>query len=307
MEFTIGGTAGVFILMLEASEPLTTNAQKHYVRWMQHYVLLEIVDCVEFLTLLFATAEGGPYAEPFPDPLRDIILAFACVNLLAPALALYRLSSRHNRHPESRNRFFLSQTLVGTVFGNLPYFIVRVYLWNYHNLVTGLFTMKNLIGIVQDTKELMAYVRDLAQGRLDGSDDSLARRNEKNERNDDNGKTRDDSEKNDDHIKEGKAAEALLNFPARPMAYIDEVWFEQRKVRCLHVCCKRRSHFFRLGREILCFVYLFSCLCIISGRSRIRSVFDVDYSNSICTNIVQGFCLNVRDLDQPHFNPVQRA
>ncbi|OWA51902.1 hypothetical protein BV898_16363 [Hypsibius exemplaris] len=174
MEFTIGGTAGVFMLMLEGTEKLTTNAQKHYVRWMQNYVLLEIIDCVEFLTLLFAVAEGGPYAEPFPETLQNIILTFACINLMAPAVALYRLSSRHNRHAETRNRFFLSQTLVGTLFGNLPYFVVRVYLWDSFSLVTGLFAMKNLIGIVKDTKELVAYVQDVARGRLDGSEESVA-------------------------------------------------------------------------------------------------------------------------------------
>jgi hypothetical protein len=169
MELSLGGTAGVFILVLGGTEKLTTNAQKNYVRWMQHYVLLEIVDCVEFLTLLYASAEGGDDMELLPWTLQDIILVCACINLLAPALALYRLSSRHNRHPEKRNRFFLSQTLVGTVFGNLPYFIVRVYLWNFRNLVTGLFTMKNLIGILQDSQELIEYVRDLAKTRLDGS------------------------------------------------------------------------------------------------------------------------------------------
>ncbi|XP_055330216.1 uncharacterized protein LOC129582665 [Paramacrobiotus metropolitanus] len=169
MEFTFGASAAVFMLFVGGLEHLATSAQKHYIRWMQHFVLLEIVDCVEFLTSLFVAAElevaKGHEKPRLPHHLENAILAFACINLIAPAHALYRLSSYHNRHPETRNRFFLTQTLVGTVFGNIPYFVVRCYLWDQHSYITGLFAMKNLIGIFTDGQELIEFWGEMRRGR----------------------------------------------------------------------------------------------------------------------------------------------
>ncbi|GAU89640.1 hypothetical protein RvY_02169 [Ramazzottius varieornatus] len=170
LEFTLGGTAAVFIAFLNGTCELSNYTQKHYLRWMQHYVLLELIDCVEFLTLLFSSVEFGPEEGVLPPALREVILVFACINIISPTLALYRVSARHNRHPERRNRFFLTQTLIGTLFGNIPYFIVRVYLWHAHNFLTGLFTMKNLIGIIQDSQELFEYMRELKENG--GTDDT---------------------------------------------------------------------------------------------------------------------------------------
>ncbi|GAU94584.1 hypothetical protein RvY_06326 [Ramazzottius varieornatus] len=168
LEFTLGGTAAVFMLILSTRpKELATAAQRHYLRWMQHFVLLEIIDCAEFLTLLFTEVELGTEVTPLPEAMRRAILAFASINILAPTLALYRLSARHNRRPEKTiwRNFYLAQTVVGTIFGNLPYFVIRVILWHDHEFVTGLFAMKNLIMIVTDGRELSAYVRDLRKGR----------------------------------------------------------------------------------------------------------------------------------------------
>ena len=152
------------LLLSTTSEELTTHAQRHYLKWMQHYVLLEIVDCAEFLTLLFTEVELGPEIKPLPEAMRRAILAFASINIIAPIIALYRLSAVHNRSLEKTNRFYLMQTVVGTLFGNIPYFVIRIILWHGREFVTGLFAMKNLIGIAIDSRELVAYVRDVRKG-----------------------------------------------------------------------------------------------------------------------------------------------
>lgn len=156
LEFTLAATGGIFGVLFSGFGHLATTAQRHYIRWMQHYVVLEIIDTVEFLVLLFAAAED-PEKGHLPLHLKKAVLGMVFINLLLPAHALFWLS-RKRRREILQNRSYLTQTVAGTLCGNIPYFIVRVYLWNKANLVVGLFTMKNVIGVFQDLHEISEYI-----------------------------------------------------------------------------------------------------------------------------------------------------
>lgn len=120
---------------------------------MQHHVLLEIVDTVEFLTILF-TAEHNLMVPTF---VTDMILGFSCVNFILPTLGLYQLSAQNFNQPKPRENFHVLQTLLSTIFGNIPFLIIRVYLWTDHEFTNALFVMKNIIAICQNVVELVHY------------------------------------------------------------------------------------------------------------------------------------------------------
>jgi CECR6/TMEM121 family len=56
LEFVIAGTAGIFAFMLAGRTRRPTASQKVCLKFLQSHVLLEIIDSVEFMTILF-TAE----------------------------------------------------------------------------------------------------------------------------------------------------------------------------------------------------------------------------------------------------------
>lgn len=120
---------------------------------MQQHVLLEIVDSVEFLTILF-TAEHNLLIPTF---VFNMILAFTCINFILPAIGLYQLSGSNFSREKPRENFYIFQTILSTVFGNMPFLIIRVFLWTDHQFTNALFVMKNIIAIVQNIAELAHY------------------------------------------------------------------------------------------------------------------------------------------------------
>ncbi|OQV18688.1 hypothetical protein BV898_07317 [Hypsibius exemplaris] len=153
LEFVIAGTAGIFAFILAARSRKPTASQKVCLKFLQYHVLLEIIDSVEFLTILF-TAE---HTLMIPGFVYDMILAFGCINMILPTLGLYQLSATNFNRPKPRENFYIIQTILSTVFGNMPFLIIRVFLWTDHQFTNALFVMKNIIAIVQNIFELMHY------------------------------------------------------------------------------------------------------------------------------------------------------
>ena len=124
-------------------------------KFLQSHVLLEIIDCVEFLTILF-TSEHHLHLPAF---LTDMILGFACANMILPTVGLFQLSTANLNRAKPREHMYILQTILSTVFGNLPYLAIRVYLWNNHKFTNALFVMKNIIAIGHNAVELTLYLR----------------------------------------------------------------------------------------------------------------------------------------------------
>ncbi|OQV24084.1 hypothetical protein BV898_02038 [Hypsibius exemplaris] len=153
LEFVIGGTAGIFAFLLATVDRKPTPSQKVCLKFLQHHVLLEIIDSVEFLTILF-TAE---HKLTLPGYVYDLILAFSCINMILPTLGLYQLSATNFKRAKPRENFYILQTILSTIFGNLPFLIIRVVLWSEHKFTNALFVMKNIIAMVQNVVELIHY------------------------------------------------------------------------------------------------------------------------------------------------------
>ncbi|GAU95543.1 hypothetical protein RvY_07144 [Ramazzottius varieornatus] len=150
LEFIVTGTAGIFAFLIASRKRTSTPSQKVCLKFLQSHVLLEIIDCVEFLTILF-TAEHHLHLPGF---LTDMILGFACANMILPTVGLFQLSTANLHRVKPREHIYILQTILSTVFGNLPYLVIRVYLWKDHNFTNALFVMKNIISIGQNVVEL---------------------------------------------------------------------------------------------------------------------------------------------------------
>lgn len=69
------------------------------------------------------------------------------------------MSSVNFARTKPKEDFTLIQTTLSTVLVNIPYVVIRIYLWHTENFTTALFLMKNFIAIVSNFWELRVLVK----------------------------------------------------------------------------------------------------------------------------------------------------
>ncbi|OQV24527.1 hypothetical protein BV898_01588 [Hypsibius exemplaris] len=155
MKIAIGLSAGIFALLI-AGHHRSRASQRHRfcLKWMQSHVVFELLDTVEFLSILFINEDQ--LLVPFA--VENAIITYSCLNLILPFVGLYQLSSVNFARTKPNENFTIYQTLLATVMVNIPYLVIRLYLWHTLNFTTALFIMKNFIAIVGSFWELRMFI-----------------------------------------------------------------------------------------------------------------------------------------------------
>ena len=158
LKAAIALSAVIFVLHIVTHHDATPHTEgKYYIEHIAMSVTLDILDTVDILSTLFERKLIGhcgadpvnPSAEPIPDfsgPLVDTIVGTASINLLLPTVPLIFLS---------RERFALNttkgiiaqafQSLVYVAVVNIPFFVLRMYMWITYKRCVSVFLVKNVI------------------------------------------------------------------------------------------------------------------------------------------------------------------
>ncbi|ODM94301.1 Cat eye syndrome critical region protein 6 [Orchesella cincta] len=144
LKFCIGLSTIVFSLLVGAhhdaqSEPLR-NA---YLDSLAFSVALEILDSTSFLSLLMPTE--GHLAYPYS--LENIIIILASVNIMLPAVTIYKLTASNFGRVYNVPLETLYKVL-HLILVNIPFLGVRLFLWNMFSTDTAIFMIKNIYAII---------------------------------------------------------------------------------------------------------------------------------------------------------------
>ncbi|GAV06976.1 hypothetical protein RvY_16880 [Ramazzottius varieornatus] len=136
----------------------TSSEQKGVIRWMQNHAILDILDTVEILGYLFENQEQLSIDKGS----KAAVLTFVSINLLLPLLSLYQLSERNCEKKKPNNNLCTIQQLLSSLFGNLPFLVIRIYLWHSRSHAEGsfIFVLKNSFGIANNSYDFYKLVQN---------------------------------------------------------------------------------------------------------------------------------------------------
>ncbi|GIX86238.1 hypothetical protein CEXT_725251 [Caerostris extrusa] len=136
------------------------NAEPHsdhqaYIYFLITSTVFEIFDSVTFLGILFPSQTRIILTYP----LENSVLVLSCVNFILPTMTLYKLSlSEFGKQPRSLGLQLLYKCLhLGLV--NIPYFVIRVYLWSLYDHDVTLFLLKNILAVVITARTVVPDIK----------------------------------------------------------------------------------------------------------------------------------------------------
>lgn len=153
LKLVIAAASVVFVLLVNThhdAEP--ESVRSSYIADLCKGTTFDIMDTVAFLSILLP--EYGLPSVYRQSSLTNAIITLACINLFLPTLALMKLSLSdfgQAGHPVrlellyKTGRFFLI---------DLPYMIVRLYLWHVDKAIS-LFLMKNVLYVLVSLRYLV--------------------------------------------------------------------------------------------------------------------------------------------------------
>ncbi|GIY28999.1 hypothetical protein CDAR_79231 [Caerostris darwini] len=156
LKVIIASAAVVFLLLVETHN----NAEPHsdhqaYIYFLITSTVFEIFDSVTFLGILFPSQTKIILTYP----LENSVLILSCVNFILPTMTLYKLSlSEFGKQPRSLGLQLLYKCLhLGLV--NIPYFVIRVYLWSLYDHDVTLFLLKNILAVVITARTVVPDIK----------------------------------------------------------------------------------------------------------------------------------------------------
>lgn len=94
------------------------------------------------------------------EGLQPLIITLAALNLILPTVTLYKLTTS-NFGEMYHVKLELIYNTLHLILVNVPFFIVRIYLWNASDREDVIFAIKNLYGIVGYFRGLFSEIRIL--------------------------------------------------------------------------------------------------------------------------------------------------
>ncbi|XP_064632534.1 uncharacterized protein LOC135490892 [Lineus longissimus] len=160
MKTAIGLSAFVFMFLVSSSHGANPHTERAtYIEKLIGSTTLDILDSVEFLEILFI--QESKIFLTFD--LWNCVLAFSCINLLLPTMPLIVLShTRFGRAPGKRVVKILHSVLFIFLI-NVPFLILRLYLWHVLNRDISVFIIKNGIMIMMGCKEIFELSESLTE------------------------------------------------------------------------------------------------------------------------------------------------
>ena len=144
MKLALASTAFIFFLFIEGHYSAERNSkQALYIASLIKGTTIEILDSISFLSLLMVAETHMLYSFQF----EDIIIAFACINLLLPNICLYKLSQNDYGRKATGAAISFAYKMAHLLLVNIPYMIIRIYLWSTLRMPISVFLIKNILYI----------------------------------------------------------------------------------------------------------------------------------------------------------------
>lgn len=144
LKIGIASSGAIFMLLVEGhhdAEP--TSARNAYIRLLCSSTAFEIMDSVQFLSLLIVSDTHFLTTFTF----ERAILSLSAINFVLPTITLYKLSLSEFGLSHESPLIVAAYRLLHLVLVNVCYLAVRVYMWNALGGDISLFLMKNLLGV----------------------------------------------------------------------------------------------------------------------------------------------------------------
>lgn len=156
LKVIIASAAVVFLLLVETHN----NAEPHsdeqsYIYFLITSTVFEIFDSVTFLGILFPMQSKIILTYP----LENAVLILACANFMLPTITLYKLSLSEFGHQQRPLGLQLLYKGLHLSLVNIPYFVIRVYLWSLYDHDVTLFLLKNILAVVITARTVIPETR----------------------------------------------------------------------------------------------------------------------------------------------------
>ena len=161
LRFMLCVTPVLLILLLNIA--ISTEHWK-FVLTLSVTAALDLFDGVEILQLILLHHQAGPVFLNLSNETTACILFFACLNFLVSPLALIQYKITGNREGDVKQRKTTTIVKAGIQMGliNLPFLILRAYVWAEHHYESSVFLTKNIISLVIGSLEI-ASALDVVQ------------------------------------------------------------------------------------------------------------------------------------------------
>ena len=131
----------VFITFLHTQHDVRDGNRKALILTLTSMVVVDILDCVEYLDNLFEK----DVRDTFPSGLGDAMIVVCCINFLLPTIPLLTLSlTRFGLHPLPEKLELLHKISLAYLV-NLPLFTTRMIMWHGLRQGISIFTLKNFV------------------------------------------------------------------------------------------------------------------------------------------------------------------
>lgn len=146
-------TPMLFLLLVHAHHDAAPNSsRKYYIERLTGGVTIDLMDSIEILEIFFME----PTETKLPTSFENVIVAFACINVFLPTVALHALKQK---------KLWQSALLPSKVLYNLcyiflvnvPFFVIRVILWASYGQDVSVFLAKNVILIVMNSWDVAQH------------------------------------------------------------------------------------------------------------------------------------------------------
>ena len=156
LKVIIASAAVVFLLLVETHN----NAEPHsdeqsYIYYLITSTVFEIFDSVTFLGILFPMQTKIILTYP----LENSILVLSCVNFILPTMTLYKLSLSEFGCRQKPLGLQLLYKGLHLCLVNIPYFVIRVYLWTLYDHDVTLFLLKNILAVIITARTVIPETR----------------------------------------------------------------------------------------------------------------------------------------------------
>ena len=153
LKLTLSITPMLFVCLIYSHHKTKESfARKMYVQMLVGSVTLDLFDSVEMLEYLFDK-------EKISTSVENAIIIFSCINLSLPVLALYELKNNdfHATGQVPPVSFKLIYVMSFLCLVNVPFLVIRAYLWDVYKLDVSILITKNILGIYFGIAEIFEY------------------------------------------------------------------------------------------------------------------------------------------------------
>ena len=171
LKLTLSITPMLFVCLIYSHHKSRESfARKTFVQILVSSVTLDLFDSVEILEYLFDK-------KLISSSVETAIIVFSCINFCLPVFALYELKS--NEFSETgqvpRVSFKLLYVLSFLCFVNIPFLVIRAYLWHVFKLDVSILIAKNILGIFFGFTEIYEYCSETRPTRCDSCNETFAK------------------------------------------------------------------------------------------------------------------------------------